>query len=48
VDIFFDIGFIPEDMGEVTLQATHRYQYEVLRQRSDTRDELGFERRWCW
>ena len=23
------------------------YQSEVLRQRSDTRDELGFERRWC-
>ena len=24
------------------------YQSEVLRQRSDTRDELGFEMRWCW
>src|SRR3990170_4972154 len=24
------------------LLATHRYQSEVLRQRSDTRDELGF------
>jgi hypothetical protein len=31
-----------------TLLATHRYQYEVLRQRLNTRDELGFEMRWCW
>ena len=28
-----------------TLLATHRYQYEVLRQRLNTRDELGFEMR---
>ena len=31
-----------------TLLVTQRYQSEVLRQRSDTRDELGIERRWCW
>ena len=31
-----------------TLLATHRYQSKVFRQRSDTRDELGFQRRWCW
>ena len=24
------------------------YQSEVLKQRLDTRDELGFEMRWCW
>ena len=30
-----------------TLLATY-YQSEVLGQRLDTRDELGFERRWCW
>ena len=27
-----------------TLLATHRYQSEVLRQRLNTRDEVGFER----
>ena len=31
-----------------TLLATHKYQSEVVRQRLNTRDELGFEMRWCW